>query len=153
MVTAYRFMRKGEETRICALVKKVFDEFVAPDYSDEGVGEFYTFANTEAIAARAGENGFIMVAEDGDDLTGMIEIVRGDHISLLFVDRRCEGIGKTLVAMAVDECLRIKPELKSITVNSSPFAVPAYEKMGFRAVGPFREVNGIIFIPMERPVN
>jgi predicted GNAT family N-acyltransferase len=83
----------------------------------------------------------------------MIEIVRGDHISLLFVDRRCEGIGKTLVAMAVDECLRIKPELKSITVNSSPFAVPAYEKMGFRAVGPFREVNGIIFIPMERPVD
>jgi uncharacterized damage-inducible protein DinB len=36
----YRSMRLGEEVEICDFVKCSFDQFVAPDYSQEGIDEF-----------------------------------------------------------------------------------------------------------------
>ncbi len=50
--TQYRFMRKGEETKVCSLVEKVFNEFVAPDYEEEGINEFFKFGNPFALAER-----------------------------------------------------------------------------------------------------
>ena len=40
------------------------------------------------------------------------------------------------------------PDVERVTVNSTRYGVPAYEKLGFRQTGPEREVNGIAFIPM-----
>jgi predicted GNAT family N-acyltransferase len=40
-------------------------------------------------------------------------------------------------------------ELVRVTVNSSPFAVPAYAGLGFRVTGETEERDGIIFVPME----
>lgn len=37
-----------------------------------------------------------------------------------------------------------------MTVNSSPYAVPVYEKLGFHATGSEQTVNGLRFTPMER---
>ena len=36
---SYRLMRSGEEAAVCDLVVRVFNEFVAPDYTDEGIRE------------------------------------------------------------------------------------------------------------------
>jgi hypothetical protein len=35
-----------------------------------------------------------------------------------------------------------------VTINSSRYGVPAYERLGFRQTGPERAVNGIVFIPL-----
>ncbi|MDH5177722.1 MAG: GNAT family N-acetyltransferase [Gammaproteobacteria bacterium] len=35
------------------------------------------------------------------------------------------------------------------TVNASAYAVPAYERLGFRCVGPVKEANGVRFQPMR----
>lgn len=37
---------------------------------------------------------------------------------------------------------------KRLTVNSSPYAVPAYEKLGFQLNGEEETVSGIRFQPM-----
>ena len=38
---------------------------------------------------------------------------------------------------------------KTFIVNSTPNAVPVYEKLGFVATGPRKEMNGIAFVPMK----
>jgi GNAT superfamily N-acetyltransferase len=141
-------MRQGEEESVCALVEKVFNEFVAPDYDLDGVNEFFKFANPSALAGRAGTEQVVMVAEKGRDLVGIIEIRNRSHIAMLFVSRRGKGIAKELIRRAVNECRERLPDLKRITVNSSPYAENVYSRMGFKATGPVRKQNGILFVPM-----
>lgn len=35
------------------------------------------------------------------------------------------------------------------TVNATPYAVPVYERFGFKATGPRAETHGIAFVPMK----
>lgn len=144
----YRFMKKGEEEKVCSLVEKVFNDFVAPHYGRQGIDEFFKFANPLALAGRAGPEQLIIVAEEGPDLVGMIEMRGCEHVAMLFVSRRGRGIASELLKRALGECRRKRPEVKRITVNSSPFAEQIYSKMGFRSTGPFQKRNGIIFMPM-----
>ncbi|WP_366143753.1 GNAT family N-acetyltransferase [uncultured Bilophila sp.] len=39
-----------------------------------------------------------------------------------------------------------------MTVNAAPSAVPAYRRLGFKSTGEEKLVDGIRFVPMERPV-
>ena len=144
----YRFMKKGEEERVCALVEKVFNEFVAPDYDSEGVDEFFKYANPLAMSERGSTEQVIIVAEKGGDIVGIIEMRNSDHIALLFVSCRGEGVARELVKRAVKECRKRHPDLKTITVNSSLFAEPVYARMGFMTTGSAQKKNGIIFVPM-----
>ncbi len=50
---------------------------------------------------------------------------------------------------SIEICRTRKPDIDKFTVNSSPNAVKAYRKMGFKAIGDERIENGIWFIPME----
>ena len=50
--------------------------------------------------------------------------------------------------MALAICRREKPDLVAITVNSSPYAVPIYERLGFRQTKPEQVVDGIRIVPM-----
>jgi ribosomal protein S18 acetylase RimI-like enzyme len=66
-------------------------------------------------------------------IVGVIEVRQFRHISLLFVDDRFQrqGIARALVRHAVARCLSRRPDLRQITVRSSPYAVPIYERLGF----------------------
>ncbi|MBF0530616.1 MAG: GNAT family N-acetyltransferase [Deltaproteobacteria bacterium] len=146
----YRFMKQGEEAKVCSLIEEVFNEFVAPDYEPEGVDDFFKFANQHALAERAGSEQVVVVAEHEAEIVGVIEMIRYDHISLLFVRRRNVGVARELIRIAEDECRKRQAGLKQITVNSSLFAEPIYCRMGFEATGPIQKINGIIFVPMAR---
>jgi len=148
MEIRYRFMKGGEEAQVCALVERVFREFLAPDYGPEGIHVFFEFANPQSMAQRAGPEQVIVVAEQGAEIVGMIEMRGCDHIALLFVSHRRQGIAKELLRRAVQECRHREPEVRRITVNSSPFAEPIYRRMGFAATGPVQEKKGILFVPM-----
>lgn len=146
----YRSMKKGEEEKVCRLIEKVFNELVAPDYETEGVNEFYRFVNPIDLAERAGPEQVVIVAEQGRDLVGAIEMGNCDHIAMLFVSLRGKGIAKELIKKAVEECRKRNPEIIRISVNSSPFAEPVYCRMGFKPTGAFQKKNGIIFEPMVK---
>lgn len=132
------------------LVRTVFDQFEAPDYSSEGVAEFYKYIQVDAMASRISKNHFGLLALKNSDILGMIEIRDFEHISLLFVDSdfQGQGIGKKLWIETCKKCIKSKGEVGSFTVNSSPFAVPIYEKLGFRKVSEEQSINGIRFYPM-----
>ena len=69
-------------------------------------------------------------------LVGIIALTRRSHLCLLFVEKAChrQGIARALFSTLRDHC-RTAPDTPRITVNSSPYAVGAYRRLGFRATG------------------
>ena len=151
----YRAMRPGEAAAVSVLILASFDEFIGPDLGAEGIAEFRRFAAPGAIEARAAEDHFVRVATVAGALAGMIEIRGNDHVALLFVDKSHQhhGIARGLLHAALADARAADPDLERVTVNSSRYGVPAYERLGFRQTGPERTVNGIAFIPMAKQLD
>ena len=86
-----------------------------------------------------------------DIIVGMIAVKDFVHISLLFVDKHYhrQGIARSLFDHIIQICKEKNPSLKMITVNSSPYAVDVYHKLGFSNVSSEQVVDGIKFTPME----
>jgi GNAT superfamily N-acetyltransferase len=146
----YRFLRAEDVPEVCAMVNRVFDEFVAPEYSSEGIREFRRYTAPNAFGERAHSNHFSLLAWAETKLVGMIEVRSHDHVSLLFVDPgfHHRGIAKELMRRTVQICRTGETTPSEISVNSSSYAVPIYEKLGFRRAGEKQVRNGIGFIPM-----
>lgn len=146
----YRDMEPGEETEVYDLIVRVFDEFIAPEFSQQGVEEFLGYASPEGLKSRAQGNRFVILAVLQDLIVGMIEVRNHNHISLLFVDKgyQGQGIAGELIERSLGRCLSRNPSLGSISVNSSPNSVTFYEKVGFRPKAPEQQHNGIRFVPM-----
>ncbi|NLE46584.1 MAG: GNAT family N-acetyltransferase [Chloroflexi bacterium] len=151
----YRGMEPGDEQTVATLVSRIFLETVAPLYPQEGVAEFLRYgANPEAIRLRSQEDHFVLLAEvrgaELCQLVGVIEMRQCRHISLLFVDPPFQrrGIARELMRQCIKRCRMLQPCTDEITVNASPNAVAAYERLGFRATSTQQQVNGISFVPM-----
>ena len=149
----YRDMAIGEEGAVSALVESVFNELIAPDCEEEGITEFFRYANRDAIKERMHSGGFILVAAIEGRLAGILEFTPPDCIAMLFVTIRGQGIAKGLLSRAIARALVEIPSLTKLVVHSSPYAVQAYEKLGFRCSGMPTKENGIAYIPMELTLN
>lgn len=146
-------MQPGEEAEVIRLVRQSFSTFIAPGFSALGVHEFLAYASADALKERLDRGvSFVLLARLPNTIAGMIEMRGCNHIALLFTDAAYHrlGIARALVAEALQRALQIQPETSEVTVNSSPYAVRFYEKVGFQACGPEQEKNGVIFTPMVR---
>jgi GNAT superfamily N-acetyltransferase len=145
----YRRIKPSETAAAATLAREVFDQFIAPYYQAEGVTEFHRYASADALSLRHMTGHVTYVAERSGELVGMLHLRAPYHVAMLFVQSSLQrsGIGRALLACAGDvKC--------QFTVNSSPNAVAAYERLGFRPTGSEQCVNGIRFIPMQRsPAN
>ena len=148
-LTSYRPIHPSEVAAVSSLACAVFDQFVAPHYQTEGVAEFRRYASAEALAQRHESGHITLVAEDSGKLVGMLHLREPGHISMLFVRSSFQrrGIGRGLLAAAGTllgdtDC--------ALTVSSTPNAVSAYERLGFRVAGSEECVHGIRFVPMQR---
>jgi ribosomal protein S18 acetylase RimI-like enzyme len=146
----YDFMKTGEELEICNLTRRVFNEFNAAYYSEEGARGFYSYVNQYMLSWRSKIDHFVLTAKAQDFIIGMIEIKDHEHMSLFFVEKQFQqrGVGKDLLRRSLSYCLNRKPYISNITVNSTPYAIFIYEKIGFYQIGPERAENGIYFTPM-----
>lgn len=133
------------------LVKDVFMEFDAPDYSQEGVDEFISkiIENPEFINNfKTGEQ-IMLGAFDKEQIIGVLAISVRNHISLVFVDKNYhkKGIASKLINEIINR-LRLN-NVDKIKLNSSPYAIEFYEKVGFAATDVEQIKNGIRYTPME----
>lgn len=151
----YELMKSGEEKQVIDLVLSVFDEFVAPEYSNDGIVEFKKYADAEALEGRSQSNSFTLIAKINAKLIGIIEMIDYRHIAMFFVKKpfQKQGIGIALLRNAIDICIKHRPDLCKITVNASPNSVSAYEKMGFNADEDEQIANGIRFTAMGMILN
>lgn len=86
------------------------------------------------------------VAVDGAGLCGVIALRDSFHLFHLFVREDAHGRG---IARTLWEHAREKSGSSVFIVNSSPPAVPVYERFGFVAKEAPKTVNGLTFVPME----
>lgn len=126
-----------------SLIWTTFLQFEAPDYSEEGVQSFKDFIENEEIIQTLEFWG----AYDKDELKGVIASNENrKHICCFFVkaqDHR-KGIGRKLW----EHFLKNSPQ-ETITVNSSPYAVPVYHKLGFSDLDTEQLADGMRYTPMK----
>ncbi len=84
-------------------------------------------------------------------LVGVIAFRNLTHISLLFVRKshHKRGIAKELLKIGINNLLLNHSNVKELTVNSSPYAVEIYKKLGFASTD-MQEKDGILFMPMKK---
>lgn len=118
----------------------VFLKFEATEYSQQGVETFRAYLQDRKQRKKLKIWGAV---SDGE-LAGMIA-VQDSHISLFFVREKYQGsgIGRALFQKAAAGMKR------PVTVNSSPYAVEIYRRLGFEAAAPEQLEDGIRYTPMR----
>lgn len=124
------------------LILSVFMQYEAPEYSEQGINTFKDFINSkESIDGLE-----LYGAFKGEELIGVMATrYHGNHISLFFVDGTYhrQGIGRSLFETVIKESTGEK-----ITVNSSPYAVEVYKKLGFVPDCEEQLTDGLRYTPM-----
>ena len=139
-------IKKLDETQITYaidLIWSTFLQFEAPDYSQQGIDSFYEFISNQGIIDSLEFFG----AFDNNTLRGVIAANDNrKHICCFFVSAvyQKQGIGKQLW-----EYLKENSSNGEFTVNSSPFAVPIYHKLGFVDTNTEQLTDGIRYTPMK----
>ena len=146
-----RFIQPEEWDDAMLLAWKTFLKFEAAEYSDEGIANFKDFIIDTNLKRMFEQGNYPLIAAfDGEQMVGMISLRNESHISLLFVDEEYhyQGIGRSLIEAMTG---LVKQELgkTAVTVNSSPYAVGFYHKIGFYDVGQQTHRAGIIYTPMK----
>lgn len=134
------------------LIWNVFEEFESPDYCDDGIKSFHEFIEYNSIIEKIQEKTlFFWGCFDCKKLIGVLSIRDLNHICMLFVDKNYHkrGIARKLMNTGIEYCTNNKTNLTEITVNSSPYAVEVYHKLGFKDVDIEQTVDGIRFTPMK----
>ena len=133
---------QGDLPQALALVERVFMQFEAPDFSPDGIETFLSLLqNFEAISAFTFYGAF-----EARQLVGVLATRGNSHIALFFVEPcfQRQGIGRALLHIAQGACLS-----DVMTVNSSPYAVDIYRRLGFHALSDEQLTDGIRFTPMK----
>lgn len=140
-------LKKSDIKNALDLVWSVFLEYEAPDYSSQGIEEFKNFIACDSIMEQfEREEISFWGCKVNNELAGVIAARGSNHICLLFVKKEFHrrGIAKRLFQEVVNN----QNPLNTITVNSSPYAVEVYHRLGFVDTDIEQNVNGMRFTPM-----
>jgi GNAT superfamily N-acetyltransferase len=144
-------LQKTDIKNALDLVWTVFLEFEAPDFSPQGIEEFKKFISFDSMMKQF-ENEEIIFwgCIFNNEIAGVIASRGSSHICLLFVNKEYhrQGIGKRLFHTVLEDYKR-KSNCNTITVNSSPYAVEVYHRLGFVDLDQEQTVNGLRFTPMS----
>lgn len=139
-----RQLTKDEYPKAIELSWQVFTITGKEDFNNEGLEFFKSFIyNKKCI------NEIIFYGSfDNEALTGILGIKsNGKHISLFFIkpEYHRHGLGKKLFHYAST----LHPSIET-TVNSSTYAIPFYQSLGFAVVGEKQNYHGLCSTPMRR---
>lgn len=134
------------------LALDTFLRFEAPDYGPEGVEAFRrtVIENEEFLSkCRSGENR-LWGAFDGETLAGLYGMRGKSHICLVFTHHAYhrKGIATALFHRVITDVRKENPDVKRITLNSSPYGLAFYLRTGLYPTDTEKTVDGIRFTPM-----
>lgn len=135
---------------ISALVTSLAPFFLADPDDAEAAEPFFDTITRDAIRGYLESDRFrYHVAEVDGEVIGTVATRDDSHLYHLFVDERFHGRGfaKQLWTEA-KRAARAAGHAGPFTVNSSRYAVPVYERLGFVATGPEVRKDGLAFVPM-----
>lgn len=123
------------------------DEFIVAGTEPDAAAAFLKEQDAAAIAAHVAAGMVYHVAVEDGGIAGFIGVRDRSHIYHMFVDKACHRRG---IARALWHAAREAAGNPGVfTVNSSNYAVPVYEALGFVRTMPTLSRNGIEFNPMQ----
>lgn len=139
-----------DASAVSALILSLAHHFLLRD-DGSGAEGFLRSLEPEAMARNIGapELDYFVGTADGQ-LMGVIAVRHGAHLFHLFVGQPFQrgGVGRALWSH-VKEAYEWPSASVATTVNSAPFAVSFYQRMGFHTVGARVETKGIAYVPMQ----
>lgn len=146
MSPTIRQARTQDAEAISTLIMSLLSYFIAEPESAE-VRPFLETLSPAATKERINSDNYdCFVAEHDARILGVIALRDGSHVYHLFVRSDAHGRG---IARALWEHVRSMSAERVFTVNSSLYAAPVYERLGFRATAAPRKADGLEFVPME----
>ncbi|MCR5739175.1 MAG: GNAT family N-acetyltransferase [Lachnospiraceae bacterium] len=148
---SYEWATPDDWTQAMSLVWTTFMEFEAADYGPEGVGHFFEFITDDDLHSAFLKGNYPMVvARLEGRIIGVGSLRGGNRLSLLFVHKDYHRLG--IATQILDKlCIYLRDVVheNSMIVRAAPYAVGFYEKNGFVALEPERNISGIRVTTME----
>lgn len=136
---------ESDALAISGLIEGLSEYFASGSVSQVSQ-KFWDSISVEAVTERITSRDFrCFVAEDVNGLSGFVAFRNPSHLLHLFVatHAQSQGLGRLLWQKVLDLSVSSK-----ITVNSSIFAIPFYQRLGFVRAGPEKSEGGISYLPM-----
>ena len=146
-----RTINENEWEEAMNLAWDTFILYEAPEYTKEGITSFRNFVRDPILKTLFIEGKYnVLAAFNNNIIVGIIGVRNETHISLLFVDSEYhkKGIARRLVEKTFERTSE-KYGKREMTVNSSPYAVGFYHKMGFVDTDIEQTTDGIRYTPMK----
>ena len=143
---------KAQPAQAEAISRVISDlaHYFVPEPDDADTRSFYASIAPDSIAECIANPAFsYYVASTETSLHGVIALRDGKHVHHLFVPSQFQGRGTAgaLWAHAKQQARAIETVAR-FTVNSSVYAVPVYQRLGFDIEGAPAKKNGVCFVPM-----
>jgi len=121
---------------ISTLVQAAFDAHVADDWEAEGVQTFRTETRPERLRERLRSATYGAIAESDSGLIGVVLFTRPSWLALMFVHPACarRGVGRGLWEAARAYLRASHPDVHTVELNASPYAVAFYRALGFAPI-------------------
>ena len=149
-----RKISSNEVENAMELALEVFMQFEAPDYHPSGVETFKRDIVENADYLEKAKQGICPIygAFDGEKMVALIGMRSNKtHINLVFTKKEYhrKGISTAIFNYLLKDVLSENPNIRELTLNSSPYGLPFYLHIGFIPLSDEQEINGIRFTPMK----
>ena len=137
--------RPADIAVVARLADEIWNEHYVPIIGQAQVDYMIGKFQSEAAIAEQIRGGYLyFLISDGGEDAGYLGLLPDERalrmlLSKIYVrkDRRGEGLGRAMMALAEDLCRRMRLECLWLTVNkNNRDSIAAYERMGFANVGP-----------------
>ena len=144
-----RSIQDNDVPAVARLLKVLARQFIVHESSLVGAATFLRENEETAIRRYIALGHVYHVAEPDGDIAGFVAVRERNHLFHMFVGVRWQrqGVGRQLWEAARAQAIAAGGS-GEFTVNSSNFAVPMYEAMGFVRTAPMQSMKGLLYNPM-----
>ncbi len=155
----FRKFKKDDIRQVAEIKNSVFSKFNSSEYfKKEAIDWYLDFTNLKKSdeelfeAFYISDKSIFFVAEENNKIIGYIKGSK-DRIGNLFVlgNSHKKGVGKKLVELLEKEAKN--QNSKEIKIRSSIYAVPFYQKMGYKKTTGVRNLHNLKIQPMKKILN
>lgn len=140
-----RLALESDVKELSGLICSSFLELASADWNSQAIEKLLADSSPEAIITALRGGYFANVAIDNNQIVGMVLFSKPNIMRMLFVSPKMirKGIGRILWEAAREAIERADPPISTVELNSTTFAIPFYESVGFVSVSKIFEIEGV----------
>jgi len=141
-----RHATAADASAISSLVCAGFDQHIAQDWDPQAQRHFFEENHADKLRSKIADASLCLVCEHDTQVLGVIFLPRPTLVQLFFVapGHLRKGIGRKLWSAVRAELEQHHPDVRTVELNSSPYAVAVYKALGFFPISkPYRRKGAV----------